>query len=113
MSPIKRERENAGRCSLKENQTYILVASTEKQGLFGKFFLSIYADLDLRDVEIMRIFHPDDKNENNEEVLPLFIPEEAEKISNRAPAWKINLVKESIKYMMTDEDTGGLNEDSD
>jgi hypothetical protein len=59
------------------------------------------------------MFHKDDKNENKEQILPFFIPEEAEKISNRAPAWKISLVKESIKYMMTDEDTGAAANDSD
>ena len=39
-------------------------------------------------------------------VLPYFIPEEAEKIVNQTPVWKIKLVKESLKYMMTDEDEG-------
>lgn len=91
---------------MKEGETYVIVPSTEKAGTLGEFFISIYVNQPLRDVEIKRIFHPTDKNENNDEILPYFIPEEAEKISNRAPAWKINLVKESIKYMMTDEDTG-------
>lgn len=106
MSPIKRERENAGRCQLKEGETYVIVASTEQANTLAEFYLSLYVNQPLRDVEIKRIFHPEDRNENGDEVLPFFIPEEAEKISNRAPAWKINLVKESIKYMMTDEDLG-------
>ena len=106
MSPIKLERENAGRCKLEAGQTYIIVPSTEVEGVLGKLYLSIYINQSLRDVEIKRVFHPKDKNDNKEEVLPYLIPEEAEKISNRAPAWKIDLVKESLKFMMTDEDTG-------
>jgi hypothetical protein len=106
LSPIKRERENAGRCELKGGETYVIVPSCEKSGTKGDFFLSIYMNQALRDVEIKRVFNDQDRNDNADEVLPYFIPEEAEKISNRAPAWKINLVKESIKYMMTDEDTG-------
>jgi len=38
--------------------------------------------------------------------LPFFIPEEAEKLTSQTPLWKIQLVKESLKYMMTDEDAG-------
>lgn len=47
-----------------------------------------------------------DMNSAKDEVLPYFIPEEAEKIVNQTPVWKIKLVKESLKYMMTDEDSG-------
>lgn len=45
-------------------------------------------------------------NSSKDEILPYFIPEEAEKIVNQTPVWKIKLVKESLKYMMTDEDEG-------
>jgi hypothetical protein len=31
-------------------------------------------------VNIIRIFHPNDKNNGKEEVLPVYIPEEAEKL---------------------------------
>ena len=34
------------------------------------------------------------------------IPEEAEKSSSRTPLWKIQLVKDSLEFMMTDEDDG-------
>lgn len=34
------------------------------------------------------------------------IPEEAEKLVNRTPLWKIELVKESLAFMITDEDEG-------
>jgi hypothetical protein len=39
-------------------------------------------------------------------VLPFLIPEEAEKLVARTPLWKIELVKESLAYMITDEDEG-------
>lgn len=112
LSPIKRERENSARVKLQGGETYIMVPATETQGKIGEFYLSVYVDQPLRDVEIKRIFHPADKNETKDLTLPTFIPEEAEKLSNRAPAWKCALVKESLKFMMTDEDTGA-NMDSD
>ena len=68
--------------------------------------MSIYVDKALRDVEIKRVFHPNDKNLGKEQVLPLFIPEESEKLSASAPTWKLELVRESLPYMMTDEDAG-------
>lgn len=108
MSPIKREKENSGRCKLKGGEHYVIVPSTEFAGKKGKFFLSVYFNQRLRDVEVKRVFHPLDKNTAKDESLPYFIPEEAEKLSSQAPLWKIQLVKESLKYMMTDEDTGAL-----
>lgn len=41
--------------------------------------------------------------------MPQFIPEEAEKLMNQTPQWKLELVKESLQYMMTDEDSGVKN----
>lgn len=111
LSPIKRERENAGRVHLKKNETYIIVPSTEKGGMSGEFYLSIYIDQHIRDVEIKRVFHATDRNELKDEILPFFIPEEAEKISNRAPTWKLTLVKESLKYMVTDDDDEAFESD--
>lgn len=73
-------------------------------GHLGQFHLSVYMDQALRDVEIKRVFPPGDNNEAKDEVLPQFIPEESEKISATAPTWKLELVRESLKYMMTDED---------
>ena len=52
------------------------------------------------------MFHPDDYNEAQDNVLPIFIPEEAEKLQSRTPNWKLQLVKESLKFMITDEDPG-------
>ena len=42
----------------------------------------------------------------------MFIPEESEKLSSTAPTWKLELVREALPYMMTDEDTGGVNSDN-
>lgn len=106
MSPIKRERENTGRIHLDAKSTYVVVCSTELPAKTGEFFLSLYFDQALRDVEVRRVFHPNDKNARKEDVLPRYIPEESEKLDLITPVWKIQLVKESLKYMMTDEDTG-------
>lgn len=70
----------------------------------GEVYVSIYFNQAMRDVEVKRVFHPLDKNEAKDVILPYFIPEEAEKLSQSTPLWKILLVKESLKYMMTDED---------
>ena len=112
MSPIKRERENSGRVFLEAGCSYAIVCSTEIAGNMGEFFLSLYFDLALRDVEVRRVFHPADKNIKKESRLPEFIPEEAEKASQTCPLWKIRLVKESLKFMITDEDAGGANSDA-
>jgi len=106
MTPIKRERENSGRCLLKGGKSYVIVPSTEIAKKKGVFYLSAYFNQRLRDVEIKRIFHPLDTNTKDDQVLPNFIPEEAEKSIDKTPLWKIQLVKESLRYMMTDEDTG-------
>jgi hypothetical protein len=60
-------------------------------GATGDFFLSFYIDKPYRDTEIKRVFHPDDGStpEERKNVLPVFIPEEAEKSSGNAPAWKL------------------------
>ena len=105
ISPVKRERENACRMDLKKDQTYIIIPSCESPGQTGEVYISIYINCRLRDVEIKRVFHPDDQNTNNDSVLPYLIPEEAEKISQRAAPWKLQLVKESLQYIITDEDS--------
>ena len=42
----------------------------------------------------------------NDEILPVFIPEESEKSANNTPFWKMQVVKESLEFMMTSEDAG-------
>ena len=89
MSPIKRERENVGRVKLKAGESYVIVCATEKKNKKGVFYLSVYFNQRLRDVECKRVFHPYSPNLKEEEILPAFIPEEAEKIVNQTPLWKI------------------------
>ena len=102
MTPVKRERENSGRCMLSAGETYVIIPSTEIAGKQNTFYLSVYFNQRLRDVNIKRIFHPQDTNSKKDEVLPQFIPEEAEKLVNQTPLWKIKLVKESLKHILTD-----------
>jgi len=59
------------------------------------------------------VFHPLDKNTANDEVLPFFIPEEAEKSAGTVPTWKLELVREMLPYMITSEDSGIPIESSD
>ena len=61
--------------------TYAIVCSTELPGMTGEFFLSLYFNQAFRDVEVKRAFHPNDKNAKKESVLPIFIPEESEKMN--------------------------------
>ena len=96
---------------LKANTNYVIIPSLEIKGKTGDFFLSIYFDQFLRDVNVKRVFHANDKQAGKEEILPQFIPEEAEKLVNQTPIWKIQLVKESLKYMMTNEDEGFVDSD--
>lgn len=69
--------------------TYAIVCSTELAGKTGEFFLSVYFNQALRDVELKRAFHPNDKNARKESMLPVFIPEESEKMNLITPVWKI------------------------
>ena len=67
---MKRERENSGRAYLKGGVSYVIVVSTEKPLVDAQFNLSVYFNQKLRDVNIKRVFHPDDKNSQFEEILP-------------------------------------------
>ena len=102
-SPIKRERENGGRIKLLEGHSYIIVPSTEKAGQTGEFFLSIYIDNDLKDVDITRVYPDGQQVQKGEEILPRFIREEAEKQFS-VPSWKLALTSRMLKYMMGKED---------
>ena len=72
---------------MEANCTYIIVPSAEIKGQEQDFYLSIYVNCELRDCEVKRVFHPEDPNDNHDEFLPTFIPEELEKVQV-APAWK-------------------------
>ena len=102
---MKRERENAGRLKLKAGKAYVIIPSCESPETEGEVYLSLYVNCALRDIEIKRVFHPDDRNLAQDDMLPYLIPEEAEKIASRTPPWKLELVKESLEFMITDEDT--------
>lgn len=54
------------------------MCSTEIAKRAGEFFLSVYFNQEFRDVEIKRIFHPEDRNLAEEHTLPDLIPELAE-----------------------------------
>jgi len=106
LSPIKREVENSGRFQLKGGETYIIIPSNELPGVTGQFFLSLYINKPYRELELKRVFAPSDRNISKDEHLPFFIPEELEKV-NGAPTWKLELVRESLKYIIEDDDAGG------
>ena len=72
----------------------------------GEFHLSLYINKPYRELEVKRVFAPSDRNVAKDEYLPYFIPEEQEKCVP-APSWKLELVRESLKYVMQDEDVGG------
>jgi len=74
----------------------VIVCSTEMAKKRGDFYLSLYFNQRLRDVEVKRVFHPNDMNSKKEHVLPSMIPEESEKHALAVPLWKIQLVKESL-----------------
>jgi hypothetical protein len=108
LSPIKRERENTGRIVLKAKESYVIVPSCEIAGTTGDVYISIYLSKSMREVDCRRVFHPEDKNEAKDQILPRFIPEENEKLAARAPIWKKQLCKEMLPYMMTGEDEAAV-----
>ena len=81
----------------------MIVCALEEAGKKGKFALSVYFDQSLDSMDCRRVFHPEDKNADKEPSLPKLIPEEAEKMKNRVPLWKIQLVRESLKYFVNDD----------
>ena len=105
LSPIKRERENSGRCHLKGKTSYIAVPATECPGQGGKFFISLYHNLLMREFEAKRVFkNASEKNKSSDKVNPLAIPEEAEKSGSVVPVWKLELIRKQIRFFMTDDD---------
>lgn len=104
LGPLKRERENPAKVTLEAGKTYVIVCALEEAGKKGKFALSVYFDKPLDQMDVRRVFHPEDKNADKEDVLPKLIPEEAEKMKNRVPLWKVQLVRESLEFMVSGED---------
>lgn len=70
ITPICCELENTIRFSLKAGHSYVIVCSTEIANRTGDFFLNVFFNCELRDMEIVRIFHPNDRNLAREQVLP-------------------------------------------
>ena len=66
-----------------------MVPSTEIVGKRGTFYFSIYFNQPLRNVEVRRVFHPQDQNTKRDPVLPALIAEEVEKKTRQVPAWKV------------------------
>jgi len=110
LSPIKREVDNSGRFKLKGGETYIIVPSNELPGVTGQFYLSIYVNKPYRELEVKRVFAPSDRNTAKDEHLPYFIPEEMEKATS-TPAWELELVRESLDYVMQDDDNQAMSSD--
>ena len=51
-------------------------------------------------------------NPDEQPILPRYIREECEKVTP-VPAWKLEMVRNAIPHMITEEDTGATYEDSD
>jgi hypothetical protein len=99
VSPVKRERENGGTVKLLAKRAYVIVCATELKGMEGELWLSLYIDQALRDVDITRT----GSNDEGQPILPRYIKEESEKVFS-VPAWKLEMVRDSIPYMMTEDD---------
>lgn len=105
LSPIKRERENSGRCHLQGQTTYVIVPSTEMPEQEGEVYISLYYDLLMREMDMKRVWKDKAEMRNfPEPIHPGLIPEEAEKSANLVPVWKLELIRKSIKLFMSDDD---------
>lgn len=59
-SVLKEHKEVSLRLTLEPGR-YIIVPCTRNAGEFGEYTLSLYFELDLRDVEVYRVDKPDDE----------------------------------------------------
>lgn len=48
----------------------------------------------MRDMEIVRVFHPNDRNLAREQALPELIPELAEHRLTQVPNWKLRMIND-------------------
>ena len=74
----------------------MIIPSPDKQGSLGQFYLSLYMDCQLHDVDIRRIDDPSDRYSH--------IMEEYEKNESRVPKWKVEWVREHLDDMISKED---------
>ena len=84
------------RLKLKGGKKYVIVPSPDKQGLLGNFYLSLYMDCQLHDVDIRRIDDPSDRY--------CHVVEEYEKNESRVPKWKVEWVRDHLDDMISKED---------
>ena len=80
------------RHNMKAGERYVLIPAPKSKNDRGKFFLSMYFDLPMYEVDIKRLNGPNQCYE--------FIPEEYEKMTKRVPNWKVNYVQKSIPYIL-------------
>ena len=86
------------RLELKAGKRYVIVPSPRAKGTVGKFFLSLYMNCQLHDVDIRRLNDPNDRYEH--------IMEEYEKNDSRVPKWKVEWVRENLDTMIGKNDSG-------
>ena len=85
------------RLQLQGGKKYVIVPSPNKQGQLGKYYLSLYMDCQLYDVDIRRIDDPSDRYGH--------IMEEYEKSESRVPKWKVEWVRQHLDDMICKEDS--------
>lgn len=85
----------------KPNTKYVIIPATKCRGDLGKYFLSIYSELDMHQINIKRINGPDAHLEEYK-----FIPEEYHKAHAKdVPAWKKQAILDSVPHLV---DAGNL-----
>lgn len=86
------------RVELKKGTKYVIIPSPRNKGSLGDFFLSLYMDCELHDVDIKRI---DDVTDRYSHIM-----EEYEKNDSRIPKWKVEWVRNNLKDMIGKDDCG-------
>jgi hypothetical protein len=82
----------------KAGKKYVIIPSPRNKGTTGDFFLSLYMDCQLHDVDLRRI---DDKRDRYSHIA-----EEFEKIDSQVPKWKVEWVRSNLDSMIRKDDTG-------
>ena len=71
---------------MKAGKRYVIVPAPKSQNTTGKFFVSMYFDVAMYEVDIKRLNGPMPAEQY------AFIPEEYEKMTKRVPLWKVDYV---------------------
>ena len=77
---------------MKAGKRYVIVPAPKMQNTTGKFFVSMYFDLPMYEVDIRKL--------NGKPEQYYFIPEEYEKMTKRVPLWKVQYVHDSIPTIL-------------